>query len=177
MGRVSFWLLVAATLGIYLAMVTWSLPRIADEAGGLPPFDLRPTGYTFEEARAFLVALTPQGGEFYRTTQHALDLLFPGLLAATLYWAIVILLPARLGGWRFVLAVPVLLTAYFDWSENAAVDGLLTAGAQAITPEAVAAGSRLSIAKAASSTIAYLALIGLLVWHGYAWMRRSRARA
>jgi hypothetical protein len=61
-----FWLVVAATLGVYLVMVLWSIPRISAEAGGLPVFDLRPGGYTFEEARAFLAALSPEGARSTR---------------------------------------------------------------------------------------------------------------
>jgi hypothetical protein len=172
MGRLAFWLLFAATVGLYFAMMLWSLPRIAEEAGGLPAFDLRPTGYSFEDARAFLAALTPQGNVFYRNTQHLLDLIFPGLLAALLYWAIAVLLPTRLGGWRWVLPLPVLVIALFDWAENHAVGGLLEAGAGGLTPEMAATASRWSVFKAAGSTVAYTVLLALLVWRGIVWLRR-----
>lgn len=177
MGRVWFWLLVAATLGIYLTMVIWSLPLIAQEAGGQQAFDLRPMGYTFDEAKAFLTALTPHGRSFYFDVQHRLDLLFPGLMAATLYFAIATLLPQRLGRWRYVIALPVLALAVFDWSENRAVAALLRAGPEGLTPEMVASASRWSVLKAISSTIAYSMLIVLLVWKGISWMRQRRGLA
>jgi hypothetical protein len=177
MGRVLFWLLAAVTLAVYLTMVTWTLPTISAGAGGLAPFDLRPTGYTFDEAKAFLSALTPEANGLYRETQHRLDLFFPGLLAAMVYFAIAALLPARLGRWRFVLPLPVVLVALFDWAENAAVARMLVAGAEGITPELVGEASRWSVLKAGTSTIVYTALLALLVFRGVAWLRRRRADA
>lgn len=177
MKPVLFWLLVAATLGVYLSMVLWSLPVISTAAAGLAPFDLRPAGYTFEEAMAFLTALSPEGRDFYRTVQHRLDLVFPGLLAATILLAIAALLPGRLGRWRFVLPLPVVLAAAFDWAENADVGKMLAAGAEGVTPEMVAAASRWSVLKAGVSTVAYSGLLILLLWKGAAWLRRRRGRA
>ena len=39
-----YWALVALTLAVYLAMVLWSLPFIAAEAGGLCPLRSAPDG-------------------------------------------------------------------------------------------------------------------------------------
>ena len=175
MKRGLFWTLATVTLAIYLTMVLWSLPYISAEAGGLAPFDMRPTGYSFDEARAFLAALTEEGNAFYRDVQHTLDLFFPGLMAATLFFAIATLLPKRLGRWRHAIAAPVVLTAVFDWSENLVVAGMLAAGASGITEDMVRTANGWSIAKATASTVAYTALLVLLIWKGVAWRRRRPA--
>ncbi|MEX0956883.1 MAG: hypothetical protein WDZ83_16930 [Rhizobiaceae bacterium] len=176
MKRGLFWLLAAATLAIYLTMVLWSLPYISAESGGLAPFDMRPMGYSFDDARTFLAALSDEGAAFYQTVQHRLDLFFPGLMAATLFFAIAALLPRRLGRWRYVVAAPVILTAIFDWSENLTVAGMLTAGADGLTEEMVRTANGWSIAKATASTVAYTALLVLLIWKGAArWRRRPTA--
>jgi hypothetical protein len=172
MMRGLIWLLSAATLALYLVMVLWSLPYIASEAGGLAAFDMRPVGYSFDEARAFLTALSDEGNAFYRDVQHQLDLYFPGLLAAWLFLTIATLLPKRLGGWRYVIAAPVFLTAVFDWSENQAVTEMLSVGAGNLTEELVARANMWTIAKATASTVAYVALLVLLIWKGAAWWRR-----
>ena len=52
----AFWVVFAAMVLVYCAMVLWSLPIIMKDANGLMPFDLRPGGYTTEDARAFLAA-------------------------------------------------------------------------------------------------------------------------
>ena len=177
MRRLLFWLLVGITVAVYLAMVTWSLPLIQAAAGGLMPFDMRPTGYGFEEARAFLAALTPEGADFYRSTQHLLDLFFPGLIAATLYFAIAALLERWLGGSRWLAALPVVLVALFDWLENAAVSTMLAAGADGVTPDMVAAASRWTLLKSIASTAAYTLVLVLLLIGGWHRLRRGARRA
>lgn len=177
MQRIVFWLLVAATVGVYLVMVIETLPSISAEAGGLPPFDMRPGGYGFEEARAFLGALSSEGEALYRNVQHRLDIAFPGLLAATLFFSIAALLPARTVAARVALALLLLPVAAFDWLENVAVAGLLTAGADGITPEMVASASRWTVLKSVASTIAYSLLLVLLVWRAVHWWRGRRRPA
>ena len=100
MPRILFWGLFGLTFAIYAAMLGWSLPVVAAAAGGLVPFDMRPGGYGFADAHAFLVALSPEGARFYVNIQQKLDIAYPGLLALTLLFAIAALLPRRLGAWR-----------------------------------------------------------------------------
>ena len=176
MKRGLFWLLTVVTLAIYGTMVAWSLPHISAEAGGLAPFDMRPTGYSFEEARAFLAALSAEGNAFYRTVQHKLDLLFPGMMAAVLYFAVAALLPRGLGIWRHAIAASMILTAVFDYAENSAVAAMLAAGADGLTREMAETANMWSTTKATVSTVAYSLLLILLIWKGVAlWRRRSRA--
>jgi hypothetical protein len=177
MARVLFWLLAAATLGIYLAMVGWTLPAITIAAGGEPPFDLRPAGYGFEEAHAFLAALGNDGIAFYRDVQHRLDLVFPGLLAATLWFALAALMPVRTVAGRLVLAAVVLPVAAFDWLENAGVSAMLAAGAEGLTPKMVADASRWTVAKSLASTLVLSLLLLLLVRGGWRLLRSRRAGA
>lgn len=172
--HVLFWLLVAATVGVYLAMVTWTLPTISADAGGLAPFDMRLFGYSFEEAKAFLEKLGPEGAALYRGVQHRLDLAFPALIAATLFFSISSLLPVRSTAGRVMLALLLLPVAIFDWLENAAVATLLAAGADGITPAMVAIASQWTIGKALVSTVAYSVLLVLLVRLAMRWWRGRR---
>jgi hypothetical protein len=160
-----FWLLFAVMLGDYLAMVLWSIPALSRDAGGLAVFDMRPGGYTFDEARAFLAALSPDGARFYANVQHRLDAAYPALLALTLGWAILRLAPARWGVWRYVLAATAIPGMVFDYLENADVAAMLKAGADGITPALVETASFHSRAKAAASTVSMTILLLLLaVW-------------
>lgn len=173
-ARGLFWVVFAATLGVYLVMLAWTLPAITTAAGGLAPFDLRPTGYSFDEARVFLAALTPEGSTLYRGVQQRLDIAYPALLAATLVLAILLLSPAGLGRWRWLLAAAALPGMVFDYLENAAVAAMLDGGAAALTPELAAAASRWTLLKSAFSTLAFTVLLVLLAL----WLvRRFRRRA
>jgi hypothetical protein len=163
--NILFWLVVAITLGVYATMVLWSIPVLSQDAAGLAIFDMRPGGYSFEEARAFLAALSPEGVGFYESVQHRLDALYPALLATTLGWSILRLSPASWGIWRWVLAATALPGMVFDYWENADVSTMLDLGPNGITPAIVEAASLHSRIKAGASTLAMTILLVLLaIW-------------
>lgn len=173
--RAIFWLVFAATLGVYLVMLVWTLPAITAAAGGLAPFDLRPSGYTLDEARAFLAALTSDGTTLYRNVQQRLDIAYPVLLAATLVMAILLLSPAGLGRW--LLAATALPGMVFDYLENASVAAMLDGGAAALTPELAAAASRWTVLKSVFSTLAFVVLLAFLGLWLYRRLSSRRAAA
>lgn len=178
--RAAFWVLAAVTLANYAIMVFWSLPKISAAAGGAMPFDLRPFGYSYEEARAFLAALSPDGASFYLNVQHRLDLTYPALLAATLFFAIRALTPTRfpLPGW--VVALVAVPGAVFDYLENASVSAMLEHGAADVTPGLVARASLWTLLKSAFSTIAMIVLLVLAaaaLWRRVAGRGRQEGRA
>lgn len=157
---------------VYFTMVLWSLPKIAASAGGLLPFDLRPGGYTLDDARAFLAALDVETVRFYLTVQHLLDGIYPPLLALVLGVALWRLL-ARAPGWlRIAALAPPILGMIFDWLENVRVAGLLRAGALGITEQTVAAASHATILKSVFTSLAMLAICAALLLRGWRWMRR-----
>jgi hypothetical protein len=165
----SYWALLAVTVGVYCTMVLWTLPAIQIEAGGLRPFDMRPLGYTFDEAKAFLVALSDDGRAIYGGPQSILDALYPPLLFATLGIAIWhvsgdIRKPTRIG----MIAVAA-IGMIADGLENVAVRDMLVAGGEGVTPELVARASFFTVTKSAATTVAAVALVILLV-------RKARAK-
>jgi di/tricarboxylate transporter len=166
--------LFAATVGLYLVMVLWSLPRISSEAGGLIPFDMRPLGYGFEEAKAFLAALTPEGKRFYTQVQHRLDLAYPAMMALSLAVAL---------GWawrdvpRAVVAAMILVAfagAGFDYLENSMVGAILDAGPDGVTAGMVRAASSASVLKSAATTVAMTLLVTGAARRGWQGWRRRR---
>lgn len=153
--KIVFWLIFAVTTGIYLTMLSWSLPMITNAAGGLTPFDMRPSGYSFEEAKAFLTALPADMTTFYRETQiGVLDTYYPALLALTLFLAIGLLAPKKLKFWGWVLALIAIPSAVFDYMENTNINLMLFLGPDNINMEIVARASARSVAKATFSTLA-----------------------
>ena len=176
--RVGFWFLFAVALAVYATMLVWTLPAITAAAGGLAPFDLRPSGYSFDDAKAFLTALSPEGKALYLNVQHKLDAAYPALLAATLFFAIAALTPKGWGGWRWVLALTAIPGALFDYLENAAVTVMLTVGADGLTPDMAATANRWTTWKSGMTTIAMTVLLILLAawgWQILAAKLRGRA--
>ena len=165
----TFWGMLAATLVLYLVIVLWSLPIVANDANGLRPFDLRPMGYTTEEARAFLAALGEVGLAQYSGIQHQLDTFYPYTLAITLSLAASLLFSPR---WAMLMAVLAAFGAFCDLQENIAVADLLSLGAKGIDEEVVSIASLLTSLKSAVTTGVMLALLfgaGRAIW------RRRRA--
>lgn len=153
--RAGYWLVFAATLAVYLAMVGWTLPGIAAAAGGLMPFDLRPAGYGPQEARAFLAALGDPGREIYLGPQRWLDAIYPALLAVVLGGAVLGLVRRRAP--RAVLLLAIFGGMAADYVENMHVASLLTAEG-AISDQAIARASRATQVKSALTGVAMAAV-------------------
>ncbi|MBZ0161390.1 MAG: hypothetical protein K8H74_01620 [Notoacmeibacter sp.] len=166
-----YWLLVAVMLANYVAMVVWSLPALQDMAGGLPAFDLRPGGYTFDEALAFVSAIGAHGRAFYLGTQQWLDTLYPALLGGVLVIALLALAPARV---RLLLAAFATAGTVFDYLENHAVAAMLKAGPDGLTEGMADAASRWTVLKSATSALAMTGLAILLVFRALAWWQNRR---
>ncbi|WP_284164561.1 hypothetical protein [Frigidibacter sp. SD6-1] len=157
--RAAFWLLAGATLAVYLTMLLWSLPRLDMGAAGRA-FDLRPFGYTSDEAHAYLAALGEAGRAFYRGVQQRLDLVFPALLSLTLVFAFRTLAPTRAARWFAALA---LLAATCDYLENHAVRAMLVGPPEAVTDTMVAWASGWTMIKSAFGAMALTAALVLTV--------------
>lgn len=169
--RLIYWTIVVLTLGVYATMLMWTLPAISAAAGGLTPFDMRPGGYSLEEAKAFLGALSPGGRALYLGPQHWLDLAYPLLLATFTGWSILNLLPKiwlRRGGWLALLAIPGMI---FDYMENGAVAAMLAADPDTLSPQLAATASRMTVLK---SVFTSLSLTVLFVLFAYWLWRRWR---
>lgn len=165
-----FWFVAAVALADYCVMIFWSIPKISAQAGGLTIFDMRPGGYSFEEAKAFLAALSSEGAAFYTDVQHKFDAVYPTLLALTLGWAILRLAPAGWGRWRWLLAASALPGMLFDYLENLDVSAMLKLGPDGITPRLVETASRHSQIKAAATSVAMgILLVLLALWAFRRW--------
>ncbi|MEM9573784.1 MAG: hypothetical protein AAF870_00985 [Pseudomonadota bacterium] len=150
--------------GIYLAMINITLEHI-QSLSGLRPFDMRPGGYSTQQAYALLDALGIDGRQYYLTRQIPLDLIYPGLMALTL---VSVLKWLESHGFNRVLAqVGVWLSvgaAIADYLENAGICTMILSW-----PEPsiilIQAASVASISKAVLTTLAVLtACIGLVFW-------------
>ena len=168
-----YWVVVAATVTNYLTMVLWSLPLVREMAGGGMPFDMRPGGYSFDDARVFLTAITDTGRDFYLNTQQLLDLFYPTLFAITVAIPLVHLVPRY---WSWILAVLAIAAGAFDHLENSAVAVMLRVEPDALTETMVSTASNWSLAKSISTSIASVALLVVLCIKGIVWLKTRAAQ-
>lgn len=151
-----FW---CAAMLVYILMVFGSLADI-ERITGVRAFDMRPTGYSYADALAFISALGEEGRRVYLMRQIPLDTLYPILLAissaGSLYW-----LSQSFGStvrWYRAVAVVAYLAAIVDYAENCLIVWLLNAGPN-ITEAHVTATSLASVCKSILSTIVFTTLL------------------
>jgi hypothetical protein len=124
-------LLVASGL-VWAVMFFGPLAHHSRLAGGESPFDIRPMGYSYDEAYAFLNAIGEQGRLYYANRELLLDMFYPPLYAISrglaLWW---LTMPGRLRdapvplSWRCALiAVPVIMVS-LDVVENGCIARML----------------------------------------------------
>jgi hypothetical protein len=162
--------------------VFWTVPYLRRISGGLEPFDARLFGYTVEEARALLSALSEIGRTYYADVQLQLDTVFPALYALSrvllLLW---LTQPERIAAKPFPLAVriallaPPIVAAWFDYFENDAIAAMLAAGPQ-VGAELVARASFWTQAKWLGVLVTEATCVLLLAVAFVRW-RRRRQRA
>lgn len=169
----AFWISLAVSAAIYLIMVGWSLPRISAAAGGLAPFDMRPSGYEPDEARTFLSALSEEGRGFYLSVQHRLDLVYPPVLALTLALGLWIMAPVRAVIPLLVLVAVPLLAMIADLAENWLVAQMLNTPPESLNDNLVAIASTATVLKSVMTTIAMTLLLLFTAYSGWRkWRRR-----
>jgi len=161
-------------------MAFWTVAYLRRVAGGLAPFDLRPFGYTVEEAQALLHALSDIGRRYYADVQLQLDTAFPALYALSrillLVWLTV---PGRAAekawplGARAALLIPPVLAAWFDYLENDGIAAMLAAG-PAVSADVVARASFWTQAKWIAVLITEAVCVNLLALALLRWRRRRR---
>ncbi|WP_435231427.1 hypothetical protein ACMAZE_06795 [Pseudopelagicola sp. nBUS_20] len=164
-----FWISFWAAIGVYVTMVTWSLPFIALSADGLAPFDVRPIGYSFDEASRFLTAITEEGRVFYKDIQLKLDLLYPALLCLALILGFQILLGRR---WATIFGLVALMGAASDYFENYLVLEMLNAQIDRLDENLVGLASFWTKSKSIATTICFTVLVAGSIRAAYRrWFR------
>lgn len=153
----------AAATAFYAAMVFGSLADL-EAVSGLKPFDMRPTGYGPDEARALLSSLGDAGRDTYLRHQLVLDTFYPALLAVNL--SSLFRLVGRDSGARVAVQAGVIVSwcaAGFDYAENIGIAAMLALRDE--LPDALVTTTSLAtVAKSASTSVAITALLGLLAW-------------
>ncbi len=179
-GHVVVALIVSFALWGVMVFVTLAyLRRIA---GGLAPFDLRPFGYTVEEARALLQALSEIGRAYYADVQLQLDTAYPALHALSrgllLLW---LTAPGRTAERPFPLPLRIALmalplaTAWFDYFENERIAQMLAAGPQ-VAADVVERASFWTQAKALAGATTETICVVMAAIAFVRWRHRRRAQ-
>lgn len=177
--RSSLYMATALTVAVWLTMLVVTMPHLEALTGSLRVFDMRPAGYTFEEAKSILTGLGEAGRTYYRETQQGLDSIFPLLIFLTVSgWQILLarklaLIGIRLPVWAVALLIAVNVAgAIADYSENGAVRQMLVAGADSVTPADVEAANLMTVMKSVINSVSYMLLLAMAAYY---FFRRRRS--
>lgn len=179
-GRLVVVLLVASgVLWAVLGFIT--VPHLRQLAGGAAPFDLRWSGYSDEDARAFLAAIGESGRAYYLNPELVLDTIFPPLYAvsfALAFWWLT--MPGRL--WQGAVPLPLrwalvalsVVTAMLDGVENLSIARMIWAWPD-LSAGVVRVGSLATQSKLMAATTAEILLVLLAAMAALRRMRRAGA--
>jgi hypothetical protein len=172
---------LAVNISFWAFMVFWPLDYLRHLAGGLEPFDLRPFGYSVEEARAFLFAISEIGRDYYMNVQLQLDTIYPATYALSrgllLWW---LTQPGRVAdrplpvAVRITLVILPLLTAALDYLENDGIAAMLRAGPQ-VDADIVATASFWTRTKSLVELVTEITTACLLLFVFGRWQHRRAA--
>jgi hypothetical protein len=148
------------TIIVYVAMLSYTIPRVEKYANGMKLFDLSPGGYSYEYAKELLTKLGESGRDLYLYNQLPLDFLYPGLFAIScsllLSWLFLKIKDPSSRLFYFCF-VPVAV-GVFDYIENILIIGLIS-GYPDISPGQVELSSLVTIAKSVLTTLFFIVLL------------------
>ena len=124
-------LLVASGL-LWAVLFFGTLAHLSELANGISPFDIRPGGYSYEDAVNFLSSIGEQGRRYYAFPQLTVDMVYPPLYVVSrglaLWW---LTMPGQVHAaplplhWRYgLIAVPAIV-ASLDIIENSCIAVML----------------------------------------------------
>ena len=149
---------------ILILMMTITFPKIQMDIGQ-KPFDLQSLGYSLDQAKSIVNALSPKGRRLYIFPQLLLfDVLYPLFLAlflSTLSYR----LSKLMNNSRHVLPILIFLpfiAALFDYFENVMILGMITDSIQ-VTNLTVALSSWATRLKGGTTVLSWLAIAVLFV--------------
>jgi hypothetical protein len=185
------WLLfMVLSQSMLISMSIWTFPFISSRAQGREAFDMRPMGYSVDDARAFLGAIDKKGISFYKEIQLPLDIVYPLLICLFILCTLVILARALNGGrlsgefkaprWLSWLMTIPLLGMLSDYFENICVFMMLSNPLR-VSDIIIHAANFFTLAKSISTTInwssvialAIMALVANIKTRGKAWKPNS----
>ncbi len=170
--------LLAVSVALWAAMVFGTLAHLSAAAEGAHPFDLRPGGYSVGEARALLTMLGEAGRAYYADVQLALDTIYPATYALSralaIWW---LAMPGRLRAApiapaiRWLLIVPPVAAAAFDYWENSLIGKMLVAG-PAVSDDLVRMASMATQLKSVAGALSEVTMLAFAVVVFVRWRRR-----
>ncbi|GAA6163382.1 hypothetical protein NBRC116590_10860 [Pelagimonas sp. KU-00592-HH] len=156
-----FALLSVATGAVYVISIWLGAQHLVVGSEKLWPFDQRPLGYGFFDAKTYLMLLKEEGSAFYLGPMRLLDTAFPILLGfwmGMLWWG----LTTRIHPWsRVIMLIAPAAFTMMDLCENALIAEMVRLGPEGIDRDLVVLASSYTVSKYVTLLVAILVLGGM----------------
>lgn len=151
------------TFSTYGVLVGVGVANLTFDHAGLKPFDLRPLGYTLEDAQIYIALLTPELVALYSGFLRRVDTVFSLLMGLWLGWCLWGV-TRRLHPWSRVilLVVPASFTV-MDLCENALISEMVQKNVSAVGADLVSMASSYTITKFVMLSVAFGLLLTMMV--------------
>ena len=125
-GKQVFFLFVITNL-VYAVMLTITIPKVMNFAGGMKLMDLMPTGYNPQYVNSLCSALGEKGRDAYLYFQLPVDMVYPLLFGVSSCLVLGYFLNklGKLDGFLFYLCYIPLFSGLFDYCENIGIVNIL----------------------------------------------------
>ena len=153
-------ILVVVTLGVYGAILFYTMPSVLEHAPDMKLFDMSPGGYSLEYAGNLLDAIDADGRQTYLTLQLPVDFVYPGLAAVAYTLLLTWLFNKGFSQQSpvFYLALVPAVAGLFDYLENVGIIMMVTSFPN-ISAATVAFASMSSVIKSVSTIGFYMLLL------------------
>ncbi|MFT4545571.1 MAG: hypothetical protein ACI9EQ_002049 [Bacteroidia bacterium] len=169
----SILLLFVAASAVYAVMLLVTIPQVMAFADGMELLDMMPFGYEGQYVQLLFDTLGEEGRNVYLTRQLPLDMIYPGLFAAS-YSLIMVYFLSQMGkfqGWVVNLAFIPIVVGLADYLENAGIITMLLSYPNQ-TSLMVELTSLFSVVKVMSTAVYFVSLMVVLIAYAIVYFKQ-----
>ena len=170
--------LFVLTTAVYVFMLTVTIPETMEFSEGMKLLDMMPTGYDMAYVNELFNTLGEQGRRTYLTHQIPADMIYPLLFGLT-YCLMMAYFLKKINRFKFpfyYLCLLPVVAGIADYSENFGIILMLKSYPD-LTQPTVKTTNLFSLIKSVSTSVFFVALIGVLILFGYKAMNRKKSGA
>ena len=173
-GKTVLIFFVLSTL-VYVCMLSITIPKVMEFAGGMKLPDMMPSGYDSEYVQTLFAALGENGRQAYLYNQIPLDMIYPLLFGIAYSLLFIYFLKKTNLPWSpyFYFSFLPPIAGISDYIENIGIIIMLREYPD-FSANTVSITNTFSILKSSTTTIYFVALIILLIVLGVQYMKRKK---
>jgi len=176
-GKIILGLFILTNI-IYVYMLMVTIPKTMEFSKGMKLLDMMPTGYDWNYVNELFNTLGENGRKYYLTNQIPVDMFYPILfgLSYSLIFAYFLKKIEKLSTSFIYLCLLPIIGGIADYLENFGIIKMLN-NYPDLTETTVNMTNTFSVLKSTSTSIFFIALIGIIILLGIKFVKRNKTSA